>query len=189
VGNDAYWLCYFQDPKVTLADAAKELALFEPQLDGEVIVIGDGEPHEIYLGLSDEPHVVVEAAETAARRKLPELAACARRFEVTLPDLEGALQEFNTMVMVQEALQRLTRGWQILSWNDNLVFDDADRGPPAQTTPATAAKTSTKPAKKQPAKKQPAKKQPAKKPPAKKPPAKKPPAKKPVKKPAKQPRR
>jgi hypothetical protein len=89
-------------------------------LNDGLIVGRAGSPH-FHILLSTEPHVAIEAAEigkgsphSAAMRK------CGARFEIVIDDLDVALDEFNTLMEVQAALQDASQGFLFLPWNGNL---------------------------------------------------------------------
>ena len=45
---------------------------------------------------------------------------CGARFEVGIEDLDAAVDEFNTLMDVQVALQDAARGFLFVPWSDNL---------------------------------------------------------------------
>src|SRR5262249_11885944 len=112
VASNSYFLVYFAG-KTTIADAQRAL-----EAQG-VAVVRDGDGltarwHDgpaFYIGLSDEPHVRLEAEDVAERQEVAPLASCSRRFEVAFDDLEEVLQEYNTLFVLQVALQELTGGY------------------------------------------------------------------------------
>jgi hypothetical protein len=122
MSSDSSFLVYFRG--ACTIDAA-ERALREHQLDvvrtGDALAVSWHGGPTLHVGLSSEPHVVIEAAEIAEWKKQPALAACDRRFEVGLDDLEAVLDETNTLFEVQATLQDLVSGWAFLSWNGNLI--------------------------------------------------------------------
>ena len=63
----------------------------------EAAEIGEGSPHE------------------AAMRE------CDARFEIGIDDLDEALDEFNTLMEVESALQDASQGYLFLPWNGNLA--------------------------------------------------------------------
>jgi hypothetical protein len=68
------------------------------------------------------PHVLIEAQEigagTAHEAGMREAAA---RFEIGFDDLDEALDEINTLMAVQGALQDASRGFLFLPWNGRLM--------------------------------------------------------------------
>jgi len=122
VSGDSSFLVYFNGP-ATLADAARALSgSLHVVADGDGLLVrwaGRAEP-ELLIGLSDEPHVVVEATELAEQHQLPALSRCERRFEVSIDDLDAALDEMNTVAEVQMTLQDLTNGYLFNTWNGNV---------------------------------------------------------------------
>jgi hypothetical protein len=91
----------------------------QPQ-KGYVTVSRPGSP-EFDVGISTEPWVREEAAEIS--EGTPHAAAmreCDARFEVSFEDLDVALDEINTMMGVQVALQEACNGFLFLPWNGHL---------------------------------------------------------------------
>ena len=87
---------------------------------GYVTVSRPGSP-EFDVGISAEPWVREEGAEIGAGT--PQAAAmrsCDARFEVSFESLDAALDEINTMMEVQVALQEACNGFLFLPWNGNL---------------------------------------------------------------------
>lgn len=88
--------------------------------DGYVTASRPGSP-EFDVGISAEPWVREEAAEIG--EGTPHAAAmrgCDARFEVSFESLDAALDEINTMMEVQVALQGACNGFLFLPWNGNL---------------------------------------------------------------------
>ncbi|QEG29595.1 hypothetical protein GobsT_43930 [Gemmata obscuriglobus] len=71
--------------------------------------------------LAAGPHVAAEATEIG--EGTPHEAAmreCAARFEISIDDLDAALDEINTLMEVQGALQDASQGFLFLPWNGSL---------------------------------------------------------------------
>ena len=124
MASNPLFMVYFRGP-ATLADAARSLA------DHKLHVVESGDTLEVrwkpgtgpgfWVGLNAEPWVVVEAAEHAEAKGVPEMAGLDRRFEVPMDDLDAALDEYNTLFEVQATLQDLTGGYIVNSWNGNVI--------------------------------------------------------------------
>ena len=81
---------------------------------------GDSPKYIVYF--SDASHVRIEAAEIGAGR--PEEKAMhtfGARFEVVITDLDKALDEINTLMELQSALQDASGGYLFLPWNGTLT--------------------------------------------------------------------
>jgi hypothetical protein len=52
------------------------------------------------------------------------IANCDARFEVWIEDLDAALDEINSLIDVQDALQSLTRGCTYFTWNGKLTCQE-----------------------------------------------------------------
>lgn len=73
------------------------------------------------IRLATGPHVAAEAAEIG--EGTPHEVAmrqCAARFEISIDNLDAALDEINTLMEVQGALQDASQGFLFLPWNCNL---------------------------------------------------------------------
>ena len=114
---------YFKSGRCDLDAAIRSLTghgLSVIRHDGYVTASRPGSP-EFDVGLSTEPWVREEAAEIGGGT--PHAAAlrgCDARFEVSFESLDDALDEINTMMEVQVALQEACGGFVFLPWNENL---------------------------------------------------------------------
>jgi hypothetical protein len=115
---------FFRSGACDLSTAAKSLeetGLTVTRRDGRLIAGRPGCP-QFEISVSSEPHVAVEAAEIGAGTPhAAEMRKCGARFEVYVEDLELALDETNTMMEVQGALQEASQGYLFLSWNGELL--------------------------------------------------------------------
>lgn len=112
----------FSDATTRLSDVAHALGAAVPirlTATNTVSVETDGVALEI--GLSEGPHVLEEARELANRLGNAALSKLDRRLEVHVEDLGTALEEFNTLALVQQTLLELTNGIAWLQWNDALL--------------------------------------------------------------------
>jgi len=77
------------------------------------------------VGLSNEKWVKQEAAEISERNpRVPALATCDARFEISFEDLDQVLDETNTLIEVQATLQNDTKGYAFNTWNGELMCPD-----------------------------------------------------------------
>ena len=74
------------------------------------------------IRLAEGGHVADEAAEISAMTGAEGLRACSGRFEVSFDDLDAALDEINTLMEIQHALQEASNGFVFACWNGNLVL-------------------------------------------------------------------
>lgn len=85
------------------------------------------ESAEIDVVLVSEPHVVEESQEIAelfvGPEHRPNLARCDARIELSF-ELEPVLDETNTLIETQCALQKLTGGYLFNSWNQSISPPD-----------------------------------------------------------------
>jgi hypothetical protein len=114
---------YFPAERGDLDAAAEKLRSSRFQVssaDGRLQVEREGLSFQIYL--STEPHVAVEAGEIAEGTPHEEaMRSCDARFEVSVGDFERAIDEINTMMSLQGALQDLCQGYLFLSWNGTIM--------------------------------------------------------------------
>lgn len=117
------WMVFFRAGTCDLEAAAsslREQGLDVSQEPGLLIASTDGSP-EFRIRLSSEPHVQAEASEIGAgtphESAMRELNA---RFDVAMGDLDEALDEINTLIEVQGALQEASNGYLFLPWNGHL---------------------------------------------------------------------
>jgi len=73
------------------------------------------------ISLVNDNHVLEEAKEIGQGTPFSsEMNLCNARFEVTIEDLDEALNEINTLMEVQGALQDASKGYLFLPWNESL---------------------------------------------------------------------
>ena len=67
------------------------------------------------------PHVTEEAVAIGKETSFASaMSQCDTRFEIGIEDLDETLDEINTLIEVQSALQEATNGYLFNSWNDQL---------------------------------------------------------------------
>jgi hypothetical protein len=89
---------------------------------GEQLTAGRPGSPQFRIRLVVGDNVRVEATEIG--EGTPHAAAmreCSARFEVGIDDLDAALDEINTLMEVQGALQDASQGFLFLLWNGNLL--------------------------------------------------------------------
>ena len=116
-------LVFFRPGACDLDAAAKALAGYGLTVTrrGNELTAGRLGSPQFHIVLSEAPHVAAEAAEVG--EGTPHAAAmrkCGARFEISIDDLEAALDEINTLMEVQGALQDASQGFLFLPWNGNL---------------------------------------------------------------------
>jgi hypothetical protein len=116
-------LVFFRPGACDLDAAAEALAGYGLTVTrrGDELTAGRAGSSQFRIRLSAAPHVAAEAAEIG--EGTPHEAAmreCGARFEVGIDDQDAALDEINTLMEVQGALQDASRGYLFLPWNGNL---------------------------------------------------------------------
>lgn len=116
-------MVFFRRGACDLDAAAKALAGYGLGVDrcGDALIVGRSGSQQFRIVLSVAPHVAMEAAEVG--EGTPHAAAlldCDARFEIGIDDLDAALQEINTLMDVQGALQDASHGYLFLPWNGSL---------------------------------------------------------------------
>ena len=117
------FLVFFRPVACDLDAAATSLTRYGLTVThrGDELTAGRPGRPQFRIVLSTEPHVAEEAAEIG--KCTPHAAAmreCGARFEVSIDDLDAALDEINTLMEVQGALQDASQGFLFLPWNGNL---------------------------------------------------------------------
>jgi hypothetical protein len=116
-------MVFFRPGACDLDAAARSLAGYGLSVTrhGDELTAGRPGSPQFRIRLSTAPHVAVEAAEIGeGTSHAAALRECTARFEVEIDDLDTALDEINTLMEVQGALQDASRGFLHLSWNGNL---------------------------------------------------------------------
>ena len=125
------WPCcfyFFQDPEWDLADLEKNGDHSYLEQDNFLF---PKPGTRMFVGMEKGPHVQRFATEIADQHSAGEtLTQCQQCFVVHLPDLAVALDEMETLVGVQQDLEKLTSGFLFLEWNDSL-----ETVPPADEIP------------------------------------------------------
>lgn len=71
--------------------------------------------------LDKELHVKVEATEIGTGSEYFEkMSKCDARFEIQIENFEEALDEINTLMEIQGAIQDASKGYLFLQWNEEL---------------------------------------------------------------------
>lgn len=116
-------MVFFRAGTCDLAGAAASLR--EHGLDvsqvSDVLVASSAESPQFRILVSSAPHVQTEACEIAVGT--PHEAAmreCTARFEIEFDDLDEALDEINTLIEVQAALQEASNGYLFVPWSGQL---------------------------------------------------------------------
>jgi hypothetical protein len=116
-------LVFFRPGACDLDAAARSLAGYGLTVTrhGDELTVGRPGSQQYRVVMSAEPHVAAEAAEIGeGTPHATAMRECSARFEVSIDDLDAALDEINTLMEVQSALQDASRGFLFLPWNGNL---------------------------------------------------------------------
>jgi hypothetical protein len=126
---EAGCMVYFRPGACDLDAAARSLAGYGLTVSrrGDELTAGRPDIPEFpnrwfRVRLAAGPHVAAEAAEVGeGTPHAVALRECGARFEVAIADLDAALDEINTLMEVQGALQDASHGFLFLPWNGNLM--------------------------------------------------------------------
>ena len=115
---------YFRAGACDLKMAAESLADYDLKVTSHsdnLVVRRRGSPtYEVRI--SSTPSVVVEAREfSEGTPHAASMKECDSRFDVSIADLDAALDEFNTLMEVECALQEACNGFVYLPWNGNVL--------------------------------------------------------------------
>ncbi len=116
-------MVFFPSGACNLDAAAKSLTGYGLTIarQGDVLTAGRPGSPQFRIQLASEPHVALEAAEIGENTPYAAtMRKCSERFEVSIDDLYAALDEINTLMDVQGALQDASEGILFLPWNGNL---------------------------------------------------------------------
>lgn len=85
------------------------------------LVVGFRDGPRLRVAFVREPYVRQEAEELgAASPHAAEMSRCDVRYEILIDDLDGVLDEINTLIDAQSALQEATGGFVFNTWNGEL---------------------------------------------------------------------
>jgi hypothetical protein len=93
----------------------------ESQPYGDELTVGYPDGPQLRVAFSREPHVREEAKEIGdGSPHAVGMSSCDARYEILIDDLDGVLDEINTLIEVQLTLQHATGGFTFHSWNGRL---------------------------------------------------------------------
>lgn len=121
--SDNRFFVYFRRGTAGIVDAREALAIHDLSAaevgDESFSVVAEGLSFQVWL---DESAQAADQAKIAAEDSgIAALAACDTRFLVEVADLPAALDEINTMMELQGALQDACNGFLVLAWNGGVV--------------------------------------------------------------------
>jgi hypothetical protein len=106
------------------ASALTDRGLSVRRGEDELVVGFRGGP-QLRVAYVSEPYVREEAEEIGAGTPhAAALGGCDARFEILIDDLDAVLDEINTLIDVQAALQDATGGFLFNTWNGELAGPD-----------------------------------------------------------------
>jgi hypothetical protein len=116
-------MVYFRSGASDLDAAARSLAGYRLSVTREGDQLSAGRPGSprFRIRLATGELVQAEAAEIGEGTPHEDaMRECDARFEIAIDDLDAALDEINTLMEVQGALQDASQGFLFLPWNGNL---------------------------------------------------------------------
>ena len=88
---------------------------------GDVFTVGYPRGPRLRIAFVQESYVRQEAAEISeGTSHAAKMSQCNVRYEILIDDLDGVLDEINTLIEVQISLQNATDGFMFNTWNGNL---------------------------------------------------------------------
>jgi hypothetical protein len=88
---------------------------------GDELSVGFRDGPQLRVAFVEEPYVREEAEELSAESPHAcEMSHCEVRYEILIDDLDGVLDEINTLIDVQATLQDATDGYLFNTWNGAL---------------------------------------------------------------------
>jgi hypothetical protein len=116
-------MVFFQPEACDLDAAIQSLTRYGLTVtrQGDYLTTGRPGSPQFRVRLVAGMNVRIEAAEISHGTPHAEaMRACSARFEIGIDDLDAALDEINTLMEVQGALQDTSQGFLYLDWNGNL---------------------------------------------------------------------
>ena len=117
------FLVFFEDQNCDLSKAIASLEKYSfiVENNNNSLLAAQGE-FVFDITLSRENHVLEEAKEIGLETEYSqEMSLCNSRFEVQVTDLDEALDEMNTLIDIQFALQKASKGYLFVCWSDSLT--------------------------------------------------------------------
>lgn len=121
---DSSCMVFFPQGTATVDDVVKTLDKYSVTVkrDGDTLYVTGAADCQFRIQLVTDPHVIEEAIEIAkGSPHEKKMKACNARFEIAIENLEVALDEINTLMAVQAAVQDATKGFLFLPWNGELT--------------------------------------------------------------------
>jgi len=119
---NSQFLVFFQAKNSSYEKAIQLLNSYSFKVEAQedkLIVRYDHFTFEVIINKA--PYVLEEAQEIGASSPYQEaMNLCNARFEVSIEDLDAALDEINTLMSLQGALQDASKGYLFLPWNGSL---------------------------------------------------------------------
>lgn len=121
--SDGACLIFFRSGRCDLDAAEKSLSARGLSVSriGDRLDVTWYDGPKLRVALANGKWVKEEAVEIAERHpRARDMANCDVRFEILFDDLDEVLDEINTLVEVQATLQKVSAGYMLNTWNDEL---------------------------------------------------------------------
>ncbi len=121
---DSTCMVFFRRDTATVDDVVTKLDDYSVTLrrDGETLYVQGAAECQFRIQLVTASHVREEASEIASGSPYEErMKACDARFEIAIEHLDIALDEINTLMEVQAAVQDAAQGLLFLPWNGEIT--------------------------------------------------------------------
>ncbi|MFC1850878.1 hypothetical protein ACFL27_11850 [candidate division CSSED10-310 bacterium] len=122
-------MVFFQSDLCSFESAVESLSEYglTVHCQGDLITAGRPGSPQYEITVSRETYVQEEAIEISTATPHAEaMSKCNTRFEIVIDDLDEALDEINTLIEVQSALQEASEGYLFIPWNDTLSAPEYD---------------------------------------------------------------
>src|SRR5262249_12547142 len=94
---------------------------------GDELTVGYPRGPQLRVAFVREPYVQQEAAEISEGTPYAaEMSQCEARYEILVDDLDGVLDEINTVIEAQLTLPTATGGFMFNTWNGELAGPDSN---------------------------------------------------------------
>ena len=117
-------MVFFQADNCDLNRAIKMLESYKFNVlkSDEKLIVSDDNDLQFQIVMVTDEFIQEEAKEISEHSKYSkEMGACDARFEIVIEDFAKAIDEMNTLIEIQGALQDASKGYLFTPWNGNII--------------------------------------------------------------------